>query len=436
MNSISKNFIAGPAVPEPSGTSVEFVLAGLDSLNQGITIFDAELRLVATNRLFLEMRDIPEHLGRMGTPFEDQVRFRAQRGDYGPGDAEDYVVEHMETARKFEPHLIERLLSDGSVLEIHGMPLQGGGFIATYTDITERKRAQEELQLKDEKLEQQNAELEDSKNHFEKLAAEMATMAEDLALARQEAEEVSRAKSEFLTAMSHELRTPLNAVIGFAQLMRDETLGSLGNDSYRIYAESIYGSGQNLLDLINDILDLSEVQSGRDQVHDETIVVPELVAAVMALVGNRPRAQGVGILTEVTDDLPLLRADPRKLKQVLVNLMANAIKFTESGGRVTLKMWCRPNSGFVFQVADTGIGMKLDDIPKALSLFGQVDGRLSRKYQGTGLGLPLSKSLVELHSGSLDLQSEIDVGTTVTIRLPAERIVRDAGNTMSGEQAS
>ncbi len=422
MNLTLKNLFAERAAREPPGTGADFILAGLDSLNQGITIFDADLRLVAANRRFLELRDLPEKFGRLGTPFEDQVRFRAERGDYGPGDPEDHVREHMATARKFEPHRIERVQKDGTVLEIHGTPLQGGGFIATYTDITERKLAQEALRDKEEKLEQQNAELEDSKDHFEKQAGDMATMAEKLAVARQEAEEVNRSKSEFLTAMSHELRTPLNAVIGFAQLMRDESLGPLGNDSYRAYTESIFASGQVLLDLINDILDLSQIQSGRDQVHDEIVVVSELVDSVMALVGTRPRAEGVEIVTEMMDDMPPLRADPRKLKQVLVNLVSNAIKFTETGGRIVLKVWCRSDSGFVFQVSDTGIGMKLEDIPKALSLFGQVDGRLSRKYQGTGLGLPLSKSLVELHSGSLDLQSEYEVGTTVTVRLPAERI--------------
>ncbi len=137
---------------------------------------------------------------------------------------------------------------------------------------------------------------------------------------------------------------------------------------------------------------------------------------------QRAQKQNVHLILDLPEDPPALYADLRKLKQILVNLMSNAIKFTEAGGRVTMKVWCRGDSGYLFQVADTGIGIALEDIPKALSQFGQVDSTLGRRHEGTGLGLPLTKALVELHGGSLDLQSQLGVGTTVTVRFPAERI--------------
>ena len=245
----------------------------------------------------------------------------------------------------------------------------------------------------------------------------------ELIAANEKAEFANRTKSEFLAAMSHELRTPLNAIIGFSEIIKNETFGPVGSTQYRSYAEDINESGQHLLDLINDILDLSKVESGADEIHEEQIEIREVIESVVTMVKGRAQKGGVKLELKVPDLLPTLRADNRKLKQILVNLLSNAIKFTDTGGTVTLKIWCRTGSGYVFQVADTGIGIALDDIPKALAPFQQVYGELNRKYEGTGLGLPLAKSLVELHGGSLDLQSRLGVGTTVTVRLPEERVV-------------
>jgi signal transduction histidine kinase len=246
----------------------------------------------------------------------------------------------------------------------------------------------------------------------------------ELVAANEKAEFASRTKSEFLANMSHELRTPLNAIIGFSELMGNATLGPLGNPKYEEYTKDINDSGRHLLALINDILDLSKVESGADEIHEEQIQIREVVGSVITMVKGRAQKGGVKLELEVSDHLPALRADIRKLKQILVNLLSNAIKFTDPGGKVTFRIWCRTGSGYVFQVADTGIGIALDDIPKALSPFQQVDGDLNRKYEGSGLGLPLTKSLVELHGGSLDLQSRLGVGTTVTVRLPEERVVQ------------
>ncbi len=244
-----------------------------------------------------------------------------------------------------------------------------------------------------------------------------------LTMAKEQAELANRAKSEFLAAMSHELRTPLNAILGFSEIIKNETLGPAGSLKYREYAGDIHESGQHLLDLINDILDLSKTESGTDELHEDKIEIPETIRSTLKLVGHRAEQGGVRVELEFPDQLPALRADERKLKQILVNLLSNAVKFTDAGGVVTLKAWCRMDSGYVFQIADTGIGIAPEDIPKALSRFGQVDADLNRQYEGTGLGLPLTKALVEQHGGVLDLQSEVNVGTTVTVRFPAERIV-------------
>lgn len=242
-------------------------------------------------------------------------------------------------------------------------------------------------------------------------------------MSQEEAAQANRAKAEFLATMSHELRTPLNAIIGFSQMIRDNLFEHENQAMYREYAKDINLSGQHLLSLINDILDISKIESGTEELLDDRVDVPTLIRSVEALVKHRAEQGGINLKREIPPDLPGLEADERKLKQILVNLLTNAIKFTEPGGVVTLKAWYRWDSGFVFQVTDTGIGIAPRDIPKVLSQFGQVDSPLSRKHSGTGLGLPLSKSLTELHGGSLDLQSQPGNGTTVTVRLPARRIV-------------
>jgi signal transduction histidine kinase len=241
--------------------------------------------------------------------------------------------------------------------------------------------------------------------------------------ARQAAEAAERAKSAFLANMSHELRTPLNAVIGFSEIFMDEILGPMGNPKYREYATDINEAGKHLLALINDILDLSKVESGSEKLKEDKIEVTEIIRSTVKLVEHRADQDVVKIKLKLQEPLPALWADERRLKQILVNLLSNAIKFTDADGEVTLSVTCRENNGYVFKVTDTGIGILSKDIPKVLSRFGQVDGELSRQNKGTGLGLSLTKALVEQHGGVLDLQSEANIGTTVIVQFPAERTI-------------
>jgi signal transduction histidine kinase len=232
----------------------------------------------------------------------------------------------------------------------------------------------------------------------------------------------NRAKSEFLANMSHELRTPLNAIIGFSELMIGEMFGPLG-ERYRDYINDIHDSGRHLLTVINDILDLSKIEAGRMEVADEVFDLRGTVDSILRMAAERAAAGGIAIEVLLPEPPPQLCADERMIKQILINLLSNAIKFTHSGGRITIGAAPQEDGGIALSVADTGIGIPADDLPNVGNPFWQIDGGLNRKFEGTGLGLSLCKRMTEMHGGTLVIASEVGVGTTVTVRLPAARLV-------------
>ncbi len=243
--------------------------------------------------------------------------------------------------------------------------------------------------------------------------------------AKEEAEYANRSKSEFLATMSHELRTPLNAIIGFSEIIKSEAFGPTGNATYKEYAKDINESGAHLLELINDILDLSKIEAGSMELSDDTVQLDAILRGVHVLVKERAHDAEVRLTFPMAVHLPTIRADERKVKQILVNLLSNAIKFTEPGGQVSVSI-DSDQTGVVMCVADTGIGIPAAAIDKALEPFGQVESQLSRKYDGSGLGLPLAKRFAELHGGTLTIDSEPGRGTAVTVRFPLSRMIGPA----------
>ncbi len=274
-------------------------------------------------------------------------------------------------------------LTINPVVDERGQVVQ---FVGVLTDVTDRVRAEEALKA-----------------------------------AKEQAEFASRSKSEFLANVSHELRTPLNAIIGFSEVMKMEMFGAIPQTQYRDYAKDIHDSGVHLLTLINDILDLSKIEAGKFELHPADIQMPALIESCLRLVKDRAVNGKLTLITDLMPNLPPLHADERAVKQMLINLLSNATKFTPAGGRITVGARTDESGDYLISVADTGIGIDEKDIEKAMAAFSQVDSALNRKYAGTGLGLPLVRLLAELHDGELELESRLGQGTTVTVRLPQKR---------------
>jgi signal transduction histidine kinase len=243
---------------------------------------------------------------------------------------------------------------------------------------------------------------------------------DQLAAANNEVEAANRAKTEFLANMGHELRTPLNAIIGFASIMREETFGPLA-EKYAEYASVIAESGQHLLAIITGILDMARAETNRLVLIEEEVEIARAVAFSLGTIEEMARRAQIDCQAEIPADLPRFLGDAAKLRQILINLLSNAVKFTPAGGTVRVSVECVPGEGVAFRVVDTGIGIAPEQIPVALTPFGQIDSGSDRRQEGIGLGLPLAKSLIELHGGTMEIESALGQGTAVTARFPKER---------------
>ncbi len=364
------------------------LFGAIESISEGILLYDADERFVLCNSRHRELHPETTDLHKPGVTFEHLLRASVERGQivlpFGL-DAEIFIQNRLRQFRN-PGETIERQLVSGRWIHVNEQRTPDGGIIRVTTDITPIKRHEEAL-----------------------------------ISARDAAEAANQSKSNFLATMSHELRTPLHAILGLSEMIRDQTHGQ-DIASYAQYGRLIHDSGRHLLTLISDILDMSKIEAGRYELKEEDVPLGGLVKNCLAIVMTRAQTAEVEIGSETDHDGPVVRADRRAITQVLLNLLSNGIKFTPSGGKVTVSTAVEPNGQAVLRVRDTGIGIAAEDIERVMQPFAQVDPSHARKYEGTGLGLSISKRLVELHGGTIELVSAPDKGLIATIRFPRERV--------------
>ena len=369
--------------------------AALESMSESFVLWDAKKRLVLWNRKFKEFFDFDDRVLRPGTRYE-ALEAAAQGAIRETHDAPGEGVQEMS-------------LADGRWLHYSERRTRDGGLVSIGTDISSLKEQERMLIDNERTLRKTVADLQESQER-------------ETALARRyehekiRAEEANRSKSEFLANMSHELRTPLNAINGFSEIMLKGMFGPLGDARYTEYVRDILASGQHLLALINDILDMSKIEAGKLTLQTDLIYPDEIVEQCARLMRGRAHEAGLDLKMELAE-LPEIEADPRALKQVLLNLISNAIKFTPEGGIVEVRADFE-NEGVVFTVRDSGIGIGEADLARLGRPFEQIESQHSKSHQGSGLGLALSKSLVEMHGGWLRIESQLGLGTTVRFHMP------------------
>ncbi|MGH7001360.1 MAG: PAS-domain containing protein, partial [Stellaceae bacterium] len=375
----------------------------IENLDVGVSLVNAEGRFMALNSAYLGLFGIPRGTFGVGDAYEACIRHMVEHGDHDlqDEDVETAVRRVVANAMRPVPQKFERKRSNGRTIEISRAPLPGGGFVTTYIDETDARRREADLT---------------------RIRAELERQAVELAATARSLHAANAAKSMFFANMSHELRTPLNAILGFSEAMRDAMLGPL-DSRYRGYAKDIHLSGAYLLRLINDILDTSKIDAGQMHLEQDRIGLAELIGECERLVLERARAAGVALVCAIGRSFPPIAGDRLRLKQALLNLLVNAVKFTPAGGTVRVSASAAKPHGIDIAIVDTGIGMEPASIARALEPFQQLESHLTRRHEGTGLGLPLAKLLIELHGGKLTIESAAGKGTTARIWLPPERLL-------------
>jgi two-component system cell cycle sensor histidine kinase PleC len=378
----------------------------IESVGEAFVLWDEENRIVSANAKLAEFLNLPPNAIEPGVKFDDVMRQSGIAGGWPkslPGEAAAESVEEIK-------------LPSGRWLQISQRRTQSGGHVNVGTDITAIKAQEAALTDNQHALEKTVTDLETSRRKLQEQARQLVDLAEKYAAEKTRAETANRSKSEFLANMSHELRTPLNAIIGFSEMMEAGIFGPLGSDKYKEYSTDIRASGQHLLELINDILDMSKIEAGRMTLEKQQLDLPKVIEESLRLVSGRADVASVKIVDQMSA-LPPVEGDKRAIKQVMLNLLSNAIKFTPAGGEIRLRGSAQ--GGFIsISVEDTGIGIPASALPKIGRPFEQVENQHSKTHKGTGLGLALSRSLVELHGGSLEIRSTEGVGTTVSFTLP------------------
>ncbi|AYO81325.1 PAS domain-containing sensor histidine kinase [Methylobacterium brachiatum] len=399
------------ALEETNAASDMRLRDAVEAISEAFVLWDTGNRLVLCNSKFRHLHALSPEDAQSGRSYTDvmgrgvlpQVRRESPEAGLALTDM---------AARTFEAEL-----TDGRWLQISERRTKDGGYVSVGTDITSLKRHQEQLQASERELIETVKDLKRSRRTLELQTQQLADLAERYLDQKAAAEAASQAKSEFLANMSHELRTPLNAIIGFADVMENAVLGPLGTPRYTEYCRDIRESGSHLLSMIDDILNMARLEARRVRLNPRPIPAEAAVASALGLVEAAARDKGIALGVDVQPGIELL-ADPSAMQQILANLVQNAVKFTPAGGRVAVRVRRAGASTHLF-VEDSGIGIPRADLARLGRPFTQVEAQMTRSHKGSGLGLAITRSMVELHGGSLRIRSEETVGTVVLVRLPA-----------------
>ncbi len=382
----------------------------IETIPEAFVLWDADDRLVLCNSHFQRLHKLPDSAVRPGTPYETVLEVgsmpevRSRLAD---------AASAAQGARTFEAQL-----QNGTWLHISERRTKDGGYVSVGTNITRIKEHEQKLVDNDLRLRASVIDLKHSQAALEKQALELADLAQKYSDEKTRAEEANATKSKFLANMSHELRTPLNAIIGFSEIMGSGMFGHLGSEKYSEYCHDILTSGHYLLEVINDILDMSKIEAGRMKLDLEPLDLGQILSESLRVVSGRAEAKNLALGADIAADVAVV-ADRRAIKQIFVNLLSNAVKFTPDGGRVTVRSRVMKNSVALI-IADSGIGIAPHALKRLGRPFEQVESQLTKTYHGSGLGLAIAKSLTGLHGGAMKLRSKPDVGTVVCISLPLE----------------
>ena len=357
----------------------------LENIGEGLSVFDSRGRLIAWNSRFCELLELPPDLP-VGAPLRDILLLQAARGDFGRDDPSAEVAERLESFYRDVPTRKERVTPRGRTLQISRRAMPDGAVVSVYSDVTDLKASERKL-----------------------------------IQARSQAEMANRAKSEFLANMNHELRTPLNAIIGFSDIISHELFGPLGNEKYLDYMKDIHQSSLHLLSVIKAVLDMSKIEAGKLELSKEWLNIRHLIGEIIRMMREQAESRGIELLIKLSDEEVDIWADELAMKQIFLNLLSNAIKFSRDGGEVCIRIVSDEPDLAIVEFEDHGIGMNEEELERALQPFGQAKPSTTRNYGGTGLGLPITKGLIEAHGGKLAIESRAGQGTIARISLPTER---------------
>jgi two-component system cell cycle sensor histidine kinase PleC len=381
----------------------------IETIPEAFVLWDADNRLVLCNSNFQRLHNLPDEAIVAGTPYE-QVIAAGRRP----------VVRQQMDTKDATPggRTFEAQLDDGRWLHVSERQTKDGGYVSIGTDITPIKLHEQRLMDSERRQMVTITDLRLSQQALKAQTQQLSELNEKYALEKTRAEEANQAKSKFLANMSHELRTPLNAIIGFSEIMEGGMFGALGAPKYHEYCRDIRMSGQYLLEVIDDILDMSKIEAGRIKLEHQAVELADILSDSMRVISQRAQDKNVMLIADIA---PVhLQADRRALKQVLLNLLSNAVKFTPAGGRITVR-GRQTRAGVTIAIKDTGIGIAKEDIARLGRPFEQVESQLTKSYPGSGLGLAIAKSLIALHHGKMRIRSKLGAGTTIFVQLPGTK---------------